>query len=103
LRDFSVAVFPAKNGLVAVKLAKRPSASKDTVTELIRVLAYPRFKLSKSEQDLLLADFLPYAETVEIGQVSDDLIQIRSSGPKVFNPCRSRPGGSIDNRGCRHF
>jgi putative PIN family toxin of toxin-antitoxin system len=41
-----------------------PLASKATVTELIRVLAYPKFKLSKSEQENLLADYLPFCETV---------------------------------------
>jgi uncharacterized protein len=41
-----------------------PLASKTTVTELIRVLAYPKFKLTKSEQEDLLADYLPFCETV---------------------------------------
>jgi uncharacterized protein len=41
-----------------------PLASKTTVTELIRVLAYPKFKLIKSEQEDLLADYLPFCETV---------------------------------------
>jgi putative PIN family toxin of toxin-antitoxin system len=39
-----------------------------TVQELIRVLAYPKFCLSQDEQDELLADYLPYAETVRIPQ-----------------------------------
>lgn len=41
-----------------------PLASKATITELIRVLAYPKFKLTKSEQEDLLADYLPFCETV---------------------------------------
>jgi uncharacterized protein len=41
-----------------------PLVNKQTVSELLRVLAYPKFKLTKAEQGLLLADFLPYAETV---------------------------------------
>jgi putative PIN family toxin of toxin-antitoxin system len=45
-----------------------PLASTATVQELARVLAYPKFRLSKSEQDELLADYLPYAETVRIPQ-----------------------------------
>ena len=36
--------------------------------ELVRVLAYPKFHLSSAEQDELLADYLPYAETVRIPQ-----------------------------------
>ena len=35
-----------------------------TTAELIRVLAYPKFKLSIAEQGELLADYLPYCETV---------------------------------------
>ena len=41
-----------------------PLASKDTITELIRVLAYPKFKLTKGEQEDLLADYLPFCDTV---------------------------------------
>jgi uncharacterized protein len=41
-----------------------PLASKATITELIRVLAYPKFKLTKSDQEDLLADYLPFCETV---------------------------------------
>ena len=43
-----------------------PLASTATVQELVRVLAYPKFRLSPAEQDELLADYLPYAETVRI-------------------------------------
>jgi putative PIN family toxin of toxin-antitoxin system len=45
-----------------------PLASTATVQELMRVLAYPKFRLSPVEQDELLADYLPYAETVRIPQ-----------------------------------
>jgi putative PIN family toxin of toxin-antitoxin system len=45
-----------------------PLASTATVQELVRVLAYPKFRLSAAEQDELLADYLPYAETVRIPQ-----------------------------------
>jgi putative PIN family toxin of toxin-antitoxin system len=45
-----------------------PLASTATVQELVRVLAYPKFRLSPAEQDELLADYLPYAETVRIPQ-----------------------------------
>ncbi len=45
-----------------------PLASTATVQELVRVLAYPKFRLSQAEQDELLADYLPYAETVRIPQ-----------------------------------
>ena len=45
-----------------------PLASTATVQELVRVLAYPKFCLSQAEQDELLADYLPYTETVRIPQ-----------------------------------
>ncbi len=45
-----------------------PLVSTVTVQELLRVLAYPKFRLSQAEQDELLADYLPYAETVRIPQ-----------------------------------
>ncbi len=41
-----------------------PLASKATITELIRVLAYPKFKLTKAEQENLLSDYLPHCDTV---------------------------------------
>ena len=45
-----------------------PLVSAFTVQELVRVLAYPKFRLSKAEQEELLADFLPYAQTVRMTQ-----------------------------------
>jgi putative PIN family toxin of toxin-antitoxin system len=43
-----------------------PLASAATVQELVRVLAYPKFRLARPDQDELLADYLPYAQTVLI-------------------------------------
>ena len=43
-----------------------PLASSATARELVRVLAYPKFRLSVPEQEELLADYLPYAELVRI-------------------------------------
>ncbi|GAB6142556.1 putative toxin-antitoxin system toxin component, PIN family [Methylosoma difficile] len=61
-----------------------PLASKETVSELMRVLAYPKFKLSKIEQALLLADFLPYTETVVIEQIPEGLPSIRDPDDLKF-------------------
>ncbi len=61
-----------------------PLASKETVSELMRVLAYPKFKLSKMEQALLLADFLPYTETVVIKQIPEGLPSIRDPDDLKF-------------------
>lgn len=43
-----------------------PLVCKATAAELIRVLTYPKFKLSTAEQQELLADYLPYCTTVAI-------------------------------------
>lgn len=43
-----------------------PLVSKTTTAELIRVLAYPKFKLDADQQGELLADYLPWCETVRI-------------------------------------
>lgn len=58
-----------KNGrLVALRHAWQrgaitPIVCTETVAELIRVLAYPKFRISKEEIETLLADVLPFAET----------------------------------------
>ena len=39
-----------------------PVVCRETVTELLRVLSYPKFNLQKQEIDSLLAEFLPWAE-----------------------------------------
>lgn len=41
-----------------------PLINRATATELIRVLGYPKFKLSPAEQHELLADYLPRTEVV---------------------------------------
>ena len=43
-----------------------PLVSKATTAELIRVLAYPKFKLSDEDQQELLADYLPWCAVVRI-------------------------------------
>ena len=54
-----------------------PLVSKVTVKELMRVLTYPKFKLEPREQEELLADYLPFCETVEI-----------PNPPPLTPPCR---------------
>jgi putative PIN family toxin of toxin-antitoxin system len=43
-----------------------PLVSAATAKELTRVLVYPKFKLSLSDREELLGDYLPYCEVVEI-------------------------------------
>jgi putative PIN family toxin of toxin-antitoxin system len=61
-----------------------PLVSKDTANELLKVLTYPKFKLTKAEQALLLADFLPYAETVTAFETPPDLLVIRDQADQMF-------------------
>ena len=43
-----------------------PLVSRETASELIRVLGYPKFNLTRDEQEDLLADYLPYCEPVVV-------------------------------------
>lgn len=61
-----------------------PLVNRDTVTELIRVLSYPKFSLGRDEQDALLADFLPYAETVPLGGRLTNLPKLRDPDDRIF-------------------
>lgn len=45
-----------------------PLISRATVAELTRVLGYPKFRLSQDDRLELLADYLPYCETIEPAQ-----------------------------------
>ena len=42
-----------------------PLTDRDCTDELLRVLAYPKFALDRSDIAALLGSYLPYAETVE--------------------------------------
>jgi uncharacterized protein len=42
----------------------RPLLSAATVQELVRVLAYPKFRLLPEEQGELLSDYLPFGEVI---------------------------------------
>ncbi|MEI7457496.1 MAG: putative toxin-antitoxin system toxin component, PIN family [Nitrosomonadales bacterium] len=61
-----------------------PLVCKNTASELLRVLEYPKFKLTRAEQALLLADFLPYAETVIELELPFDLPVIRDRADQMF-------------------
>lgn len=44
----------------------QPLLSTPTAAESIRTLSYPKFKLSAADREELLADYLPWCETVDI-------------------------------------
>jgi uncharacterized protein len=43
-----------------------PLASTATAQELVRVLAYPKFRLDSAEQEQLLGDYMPWVQVVRI-------------------------------------
>ena len=44
----------------------RPLVSRDTTAEFIKVLSYPKFNLADDDVKELLADYLPWCETVTV-------------------------------------
>ena len=62
----------------------QPLVCRDTVNELLRVLAYPKFELSAQEQKDLLGDFLPYAEVIMLPTPWPDLPACRDEKDRVF-------------------
>lgn len=57
-----------------------PLISRSTLDELLRVLQYPKFQLTPQEIEQLLADFLPWAETVDVEEA------LSSSLPQLSDP-----------------
>lgn len=43
-----------------------PLVSRDTTTELLRVLGYPKFDLGPDEMETVLSAYLPFVEAVEV-------------------------------------
>ena len=62
----------------------QPLVCRETVSELLRALAYPKFKLTALEQRDLLADFLPYADVVELPTPWPELPACRDEKEQVF-------------------
>ena len=61
-----------------------PLVCRETVSELIRVLGYPKFKLNREDIEGLLSDLLPWTEAVEVN-LSDDVIEsLRDRDDAVF-------------------
>jgi len=61
-----------------------PLVCQETIAELRRVLAYPKFKLTPAEQQILLADFLPYANAITLPTPWPDLPMCRDARDQVF-------------------
>lgn len=50
-----------------------PIVCRETVTELLRVLTYSKFRLDGAEREALLAEYLPFAETAHLPDTPPDL------------------------------
>lgn len=71
-----------------------PVVNRATITELLRVLAYPKFRLSQSEREDVLGEYLPYCITyapdvrVDAPAVRDaadqDFLQLALAAKVVF-------------------
>uniref|UniRef100_UPI00333ECEEE putative toxin-antitoxin system toxin component, PIN family n=1 Tax=Castellaniella defragrans TaxID=75697 RepID=UPI00333ECEEE len=62
----------------------QPLVCKETASELLRVLAYPKFSLTAEDRQALLEDFLPYTEVVELPQPWPPLPACRDEKDQVF-------------------
>jgi putative PIN family toxin of toxin-antitoxin system len=62
----------------------RPLVCKETTEELLRVLTYPKFKLTSLERDVLLADVLPYTEAVPLPQAREQHPECRDPNDRIF-------------------
>jgi len=54
------------------------------VAELLRVLGYPKFKLTPPEREDLLAEFLPHTESVVLPVCWPDLPRCRDPKDQMF-------------------
>ncbi|MFT3813223.1 MAG: putative toxin-antitoxin system toxin component, PIN family [Acidovorax sp.] len=62
----------------------QPLVCKETVSELLRVLGYPKFRLTAEDRQALLEDFLPYTDAVELPRPWPALPACRDAKDQVF-------------------
>lgn len=61
-----------------------PLISTATSKELIRVLAYPKFRLAPEAIEALLSDYLPLAETVRVVPVQASIPETPDPDDRIF-------------------
>lgn len=61
-----------------------PLVSTATAQELVRVLAYPKFRLTAADQEELLADYLPHTTTVRISDPPPNVPECRDPFDIMF-------------------
>ncbi len=60
--------------------AVRPLVSRAVVAELLRVLEYPKFGLDREEREILLGDYLPVCEVVQVAPKSRAFLELALAG-----------------------
>ncbi|MGI8906011.1 MAG: putative toxin-antitoxin system toxin component, PIN family [Candidatus Sumerlaeaceae bacterium] len=70
-----------------------PLVSRPCADELIRVLYYPKFKLLPADVELLLAEYLPFAEVVKLPPRLPRVPHCRDRSDEIF-PVAAVVGGA---------
>ena len=61
-----------------------PIVCNQTVLKLLRVLAYPKFKLEQSDIEILLSEFLPFTEVVHLPDELEIPVGLQDPDDAVF-------------------
>lgn len=61
-----------------------PLVNAETIIELIRVLAYPKFSLNRTEIDILLGDYLQFSEICVQNQISGKMPELADPNDEIF-------------------
>lgn len=84
----SALVFKGRLGWLRGAWARRdvvPVMCRETTAELLRVLGYPKFRLTAAEQETLLADYLPFAEVAALPEPPPELpVACRDHDDTIF-------------------
>lgn len=80
-----------------------PLVCRESITELIRVLGYPKFKLDQEDIESLLADILPWTEIVEMNTSHDAIESLRDEDDAVFIRLAQATGATFLVSGDKHL
>lgn len=61
-----------------------PLICTQTAKELMRVLTYPRFKLSVEEIELFLSDYIPFTTIIKLSNTNQALPRCRDKNDQIF-------------------
>ena len=73
-----------------------PLVTRTTVDELIRVLAYPKFRLTRDEIEALLAAYVPFTETVTLSSSDEEVALPSCDDPADQEFLRLAAGGGAE-------